>query len=1229
MKKILSRTLAGIIFIGALIGIMFNVTAHAASDQSEAIKQKWIMTLYNQCFSDGLQNKNISVTGKDANSGAVADSVFDAGVGEDKMYLPSAGFFSGKDGETISCQEVYKLALGYMGVAWEDVIWGTTDLKTIASMLGRSGYTLQGDGGKISLNATVTPLDASSVGQSGSVLSAIVAGTTQYYVPSSKIAPYSATLTLNGDGSKWKIGSRKDFASGFATVKNNVLTIDARQGKGGTIEEVDYTVQLSNDTYASYEALSGLIGQNIFITPNHCSHVSAKNAAYCWVVFNSASVLDGGEFVYDSSKREKGEYMLTDDERYDLYHYYFNVVVPNEKESASCSSEKDDSMQEVHLKSNGKWVKYYFKKSDLPLERTFKDIYGGSIRDVTLDDIIQWFNQFSAEEKCDEDTDPDNPIDPVNPIDGNVDINETNCWNSAGALGWILCPVIDFAHHTIVAVYDSIVQNFLEFRAEFLDIKSEGASVYTAWQTFQSIANVGFVIVLLIVIFSQLTGIGIDNLGIKRILPKLIIAAILINLSYLICMLLVDISNVLGVGLNNLFANITVAVDGKTASGNTGPAVLSSVITLAVGSAVAYLAPAAATLLGITGSVIVLPLVLGLIATLIGVLFFFILLGLRQALIIMLIVVSPIAVACYMLPNTKSVFNKWLKLFESLLLLFPICGVVMGGSAFASKVLLSMDFGFLGKLIAMLVGVVPFFFIPTLLKSSMAAAGNIGGKISGLGQSLSRGARGRVASSQWAKDYQTRSAAGFKANGKQTTFGKWRSDIASNKSRFSKVPGLKDMAARSQARGLVNYEKMRDELDFASRPDLITSEAVARRFSRQQAAEDARLVSSGDVNRTGDIKDSELTSADDFEEGTLTYDYMQAVRSGNEAAQYAIIERMLANGHHGAQSYRNILKVLEQEGNAKALETAARAGKNSRHVGDLKGGARSVFDYINGVTNGDVLEKDENGNLTGKINAGYTLDDYVGKTKFANMSEAQLFNTDNEELSRWLTYAKQKRSAIDKAMSDKQQAVGGRELTAEEKNEAYASQFSSAKEQEQYEALVSQAQKAYNNVRLRGQAKESRQQLVADIAGIPESQRASQSIDVRGGNAGNDGGGASSNTQQGSNTQGSKSGSSASGNTTGSSSNGSTIDIDHSNGGAPQVTNEQLQQMAQQYSNQAGPTGRGNVSDEDLQRNIARLQRKQNPTLQESEMLNALYNEQGVRANIREANRNGQNNNQV
>ena len=67
----------------------------------------------------------------------------------------------------------------------------------------------------------------------------------------------------------------------------------------------------------------------------------------------------------------------------------------------------------------------------------------------------------------------------------------------------------------------------------------------------------------LFVIFSQITGYGLDNYGIKRMLPKLVIGAIVVNSSFYICGLLIDLSNVVGSSAFNFIS--TAAVGGMPA----------------------------------------------------------------------------------------------------------------------------------------------------------------------------------------------------------------------------------------------------------------------------------------------------------------------------------------------------------------------------------------------------------------------------------------------------------------------------------------------------------------------------------------------------------------------------------------------------------------------------------------------------------------------------------------
>lgn len=324
----------------------------------------------------------------------------------------------------------------------------------------------------------------------------------------------------------------------------------------------------------------------------------------------------------------------------------------------------------------------------------------------------------------------------TDPEDGGPDSSPT-CFDGGGALGWILCPAIEALGDVVAEVYDSIIQPFLRIDVHLFDRNdSGGANTYKAWQSFQAIANIVFIILFILVIFSQLTGIGIDNYGIKKILPKLIVAAILINLSYIICQLAVEVSNILGYGLKQLFDRIDVSVNavaGVHVDETTGTLVVLIVGVIVTG----------AILSG--GMAFILPVLLALLSAFIAIMFVFILLGVRQAGVVLLVVISPLAFACYMLPNTKKLFDRWLKIFQGLLLLFPICGLLIGGGNLASRILLSVNTdSFLIAIIAMLLNVIPFFFIPTLLRASFAAMGNIGAKISGIGNRLNGQVQGRA-----------------------------------------------------------------------------------------------------------------------------------------------------------------------------------------------------------------------------------------------------------------------------------------------------------------------------------------------------------------------------------------------------------------------------------------------------------------------------------------------------
>ena len=310
-----------------------------------------------------------------------------------------------------------------------------------------------------------------------------------------------------------------------------------------------------------------------------------------------------------------------------------------------------------------------------------------------------------------------------------------DCRNSGAgnSLGWILCPILELMGDAAESFYNNIVEPALQVRTYLFtsDVQSESSIPYTAWATFRDIANMIFAVALLFVIFSQLTGLGIDNYGIKRILPKLIIAVILINLSYLICIICVDLSNILGNGLQSMFNSFGNGLsvehirirDAYNARQGVNYFTISTASNLAVIGLIGGLAFMTGSIwIAAFGPMILLTLIFTAIAIIIALVFLFFFLSVRQGAIILLVVTSPVAMVCYFLPNTKSLYDKWMKLFRALLLVYPIAGLLVGGGNYVSKLMLAAggaEEGFFLAITAMIMGIVPIFLIPSVLKNAI------------------------------------------------------------------------------------------------------------------------------------------------------------------------------------------------------------------------------------------------------------------------------------------------------------------------------------------------------------------------------------------------------------------------------------------------------------------------------------------------------------------------------
>lgn len=320
-----------------------------------------------------------------------------------------------------------------------------------------------------------------------------------------------------------------------------------------------------------------------------------------------------------------------------------------------------------------------------------------------------------------------------NTTEGNSSENHepATCTSQIGAIGWLICPTTGLLAKGIDALY-GLIQGLLDVKP--LEMKGD-SPIYQVWSYMRNIANICFIIFLLVIIYSQITGYGINNYGVKKSLPRLIVTAMVVNFSFLFCAIAVDISNILGNGLKDLLAGIAESaissgtVDGsKTATGFYS--LFNTVAAGGLGLALSFTFPGGP--LGLLLALI--PLIIGgIISVIVGLL----VLGLRQALVIFLVSISPIAFVLYILPNTEKHFQKWKKTFSQMLFFYPMFSMLFGVSKLASMVLITSATTPFGLMVGAAVQVLPLLLAAGLMKLSGSALGGISNVLNSLGNNLS------------------------------------------------------------------------------------------------------------------------------------------------------------------------------------------------------------------------------------------------------------------------------------------------------------------------------------------------------------------------------------------------------------------------------------------------------------------------------------------------------------
>ena len=297
--------------------------------------------------------------------------------------------------------------------------------------------------------------------------------------------------------------------------------------------------------------------------------------------------------------------------------------------------------------------------------------------------------------------------------------NSTSTSCDVQGIGWFICPVSNWLADGIDYMY-SALQQFLKTKP--LETTNQNSGIYLAWVIMRNISNVAFIVAFLVIIYSQLTSVGISNYGVKKMIPRLVIAAVLVNLSFTLCAILLDLSNIAGYAFQDAFMGIknTISTVGENTSTWTWSEVISTALSngaLAIGA--------------ITFTTELLPMLVPA-ATLAGLTLLLILLimAARQALIIILIIISPLAFVCYLLPGTEKWFKKWRDSFLTMLVFFPAFSVVFGGAQLAGILIIQNASGPNGAImhvLGMLVQIIPLAITPLIMKFSGGVLGKFAG----------------------------------------------------------------------------------------------------------------------------------------------------------------------------------------------------------------------------------------------------------------------------------------------------------------------------------------------------------------------------------------------------------------------------------------------------------------------------------------------------------------------
>ena len=265
---------------------------------------------------------------------------------------------------------------------------------------------------------------------------------------------------------------------------------------------------------------------------------------------------------------------------------------------------------------------------------------------------------------------------------------------------WAMCPALT-ATAAFAGAIDDLIEDQLHYDTTIFDRSSDrGKSFYAVWSTFRTLALAVVVIAGLIMVVSQGTGMQFfDAYTVRKVLPRLLIAVIAITLSWPILQFIFTFFNDLGSWMQDIILQpFQAAAQGNANKGIAGATGWATVIGASMLGSTAYLAA-----IGPLGIASLMGTIL--LALLVG----WVVLTIRNVVLTILIIFAPLAIACYILPSTKKVFDFWENALQTLLMVIIIIMALIA----AGKALSIVTPNGIMKVLFLLA---PYFFLPFAFK---------------------------------------------------------------------------------------------------------------------------------------------------------------------------------------------------------------------------------------------------------------------------------------------------------------------------------------------------------------------------------------------------------------------------------------------------------------------------------------------------------------------------------